>query len=532
MAYLLLCIAAEVCPMSFPYWDISGVMPRFPRLYRDTEADVVVIGGGITGLTAAYLIKQTGRRVALVERHRLASIDTGSTTAHLTSVTDLPMTSLIKSFGDDHARAVWDAGFAAISQIADIVDAESIETHFARVNGYLHAPLAAPQYDDWSRTLEQEADAITRLGFDARFIDKAPMIDRPAVEIDHQARFHPTPYLRCLAAVIDSDGSAIYEETPVDEIESDPLVVIAGGHRIKTDYVIVATHNPIVGKSTFLGATLLQTKLALYTSYVVSGRVSRGLVPDGLFWDTGDPYRYLRIDRGEEYDEVIYGGEDHKTGQATDGASRFAALESALVRLVPNIALTHRWAGQVIETNDGLPFIGETSPRQFVATGYGGNGMTFGTLAAMMARDRLEGIANPWSELFDTGRTKVVGGLWDYLKENADYPYYLVRDRFAGPRGRSLRAVPQGTGRIIDVDGKRVAAYRHADGELTLLSPICTHLGCQVGWNDTDHTWDCPCHGSRFSPTGDVLAGPAEKRLEESAVDEGAINESADANLR
>src|SRR4030095_5696882 len=165
-----------------------------------------------------------------------------------------------------------------------------------------------------------------------------------------------------------------------------------------------------------------------------------------------------------------------------------------------------------------------TSPRQFVATGFGGNGMTFGTLAAMMARDRIEGVANPWAELFNTGRTKVTEGLWDYLKENKDYPYYLIRDKFAGLKDRSLRGVPRGTGRIIELDGQPTAAYRHSDGELTLLSPTCTHLGCQVQWNATDHTWDCPCHGSRFSPIGEVLSGPAENPLEERTISERALN--------
>jgi glycine/D-amino acid oxidase-like deaminating enzyme/nitrite reductase/ring-hydroxylating ferredoxin subunit len=499
--------------MSVSYWNTNAHLPHYPKLDRDLDADVVVIGGGLTGLTTAYLLKRAGRRVVLLERGRLAGVDTNSTTAHLTCVVDLPPSSLIKTFGEDHARAVWDAGMAAISQIADTLDDEGVDANFKWVRGYLHAPVAAMEREDSQHMLQQEAEAAAKLGFDARFVERAPFVDRPALEIDHQARFDPVPYLKRMASVVDADGSAIYEGTTVEEVESDPIVVKAGGHRINTGYVVIATHNPIVGKSTFLGATLLQTKLALYTSYVVSGKVAPGRVPDALFWDTSDPYRYLRVDRCDGFDQVLYGGEDHKTGQAVDGASRFAALESTLIRMVPDITLTHRWAGQVIETNDGLPFIGETSPKQFVATGFSGNGTTFGTLAAMMARDRVTGSANPWAELFDTGRTKIVGGLWDYLKENKDYPYYLIRDRFAGPRDRSLRAVPRGTGKILELDGHRVAAYRHDDGEVTLLSPTCTHLGCQVEWNNTEHTWDCPCHGSRFLPTGEVLSGPAEKPM-------------------
>ena len=160
-----------------------------------------------------------------------------------------------------------------------------------------------------------------------------------------------------------------------------------------------------------------------------------------------------------------------------------------------------------------LPLIGETASRQFAATGYAGNGMTFGTLAGLMARDAALGRPNPWAELFDTGRTKVTAGAWDYLKENKDYPYYLIRDRFAGADGRSLRELGRGKGQILELKGKRVAAWRSDAGTVTLLSPICTHMGCVVDWNDAESTWDCPCHGSRFKPNGDVLAGPAESPL-------------------
>ena len=223
----------------------------------------------------------------------------------------------------------------------------------------------------------------------------------------------------------------------------------------------------------------------------------------------------MRIEPEEGHDLVILGGEDHKTGQKTDAHDRYHTLESALERLVPGISITDRWSGQVIETNDGLPFIGEMAPHQFAMTGFGGNGMTFGTVGAMMARDKIVGDRNPWAELFDIHRTKILGGMWDYLKENKDYPYYLVRDRFAGAEGKSTRSLARNSGAILEIDGKHVAAYRHDDGEVTLRSATCTHMGCRVVWNGAERTWDCPCHGSRFSAMGEVLGGPAEKPLEE-----------------
>jgi Rieske Fe-S protein len=214
---------------------------------------------------------------------------------------------------------------------------------------------------------------------------------------------------------------------------------------------------------------------------------------------------------------VIFGGEDHKTGQATDTPACYAALEASLTRLVPDIEVTHRWSGQVIETNDGLPYIGETSAHQFAATGFSGNGMTFGTLAGMMARDAALGRSNPWRDLFDIDRKTLRGGTWDYLKENKDYLYYLVRDRFAASE-KSLRAVPRGEGRLVELNGEQVAAYRDPKGVVTLRSAVCTHMGCHVAWNGAERTWDCPCHGSRFKPDGDVLAGPAESPLAEVEV--------------
>ena len=241
--------------------------------------------------------------------------------------------------------------------------------------------------------------------------------------------------------------------------------------------------------------------------------MKKGLVPDALFSDTGDPYDYLRIEPYRDHDLVIFGGEDHKTGQADDTNRCFDALQRRLESLLPGIEVTHHWSGQVIETPDGLPYLGRNTAHQYIATGFSGNGMTFGTLGAMIAVDGILGRENPWTELFNTGRKKIRGGAWDYITENKDYPYYLIRDRFAGPDGRSLRQVRRGEGKVLDLKGQRVAAYRDSDGTTSLRSAVCTHMGCEVRWNTAERTWDCPCHGSRFKPTGDVLAGPAESPL-------------------
>ena len=494
------------------YWIDSARLPKYPKLDRDLDVDVLVIGGGITGLTAAYLLSEAGRSVAVIERSRCAQIDTGHTTAHLTMVTDRRLSELVNAFGRDHAQAVWDAGLAAMAQIQAIARDERIDCDFARIPGFLHAPIGAASPD--GKEFEDEASLATSLGFDAVFVGDVPFVGGPGVMFPDQARFHPLKYLAGIARTITDRGGMIFEETAADEFSDKPRSVTANGHTIGCDYIVVATHTPLVGNTGTVSAMFFQTKLALYTSYVVGGRVPKGRVPDASFWDTADPYHYVRLEPHDDHDFIIFGGEDHKTGQADDTTECFARLERTLKSLPPEIEVTHRWSGQVIETPDGLPYIGETAEHQFAGTGFAGNGMTFGTLAGMMAADYVTGRANPWSDLFDPSRKKIRGGAWDYIKENKDYLYYLIRDRFAGTEGRSLRSVPRGSGKVLGLDGRQVAVYRDESGEVTKRSAICTHMACTVDWNEAEHTWDCPCHGSRFKPDGSVVAGPAESPLE------------------
>ena len=496
-----------------PYWSESITLPQFAPLSNDLTVDVVVVGAGLTGITTAYLMKEAGAKVALLDRQRCASADTAHTTAHLTYVTDYRLHELVKHFGKDAAKAFWEAGAAAIDHMDEIVRSRKIDCEFRWVPGFLHGSLAKKRTQKERTLLEEDANLATELGFDIEFIDQVPYANRPGVKFLHQAKFHPLKYLRSLLEAIPGDGSYVFENTEMSEVEAEPLAVKANGFKIQCQYLVIATHTPLMGKTSMAKATLLQSKLSLYTSYVLGATLPRGTVPEALYWDTTDPYYYLRIDAHEDHDYAIFGGEDVKTGQEKNPIELFGRLEQKLKTMLPQAAVQHRWLGQVVETNDGLPFIGENEGQQFIATGFCGNGFTLGTLSAVMARDRYLGKKNPWFDLFRVDRRKFHGGAWRYIKENLDYPYYLVRDRMAGAEGDSVDDLKIGEGKILKLNGQKVAAYRDETGKITLRSPVCTHLGCIVHWNPADKTWDCPCHGSRFKPTGEVFSGPAETPL-------------------
>ena len=449
--------------------------------------------------------------MALIERARTGEADTAHTTAHLTAVTDMRLSDLVDRFGRNHACAAWDAGAAAIDQIEANVRRESILCDFSRVPGYLHAPVTGKDEVD-TKKFRDDVRYANEFGFDAAFIDRVPYMERPGIRFSDQAKFHPIKYLDALTRLIPSDKSYVLEESNAQEFDADKKRARINGHWIKYGLVVLATHNPLVGESGLIGGMMFQTKLALYTSYVVRARIPRDSIPAASFWDTNDPYLYLRIDRGERFDYAILGGEDHKTGQTSDTKSRYANLEAALRKIAPDAEFDHHWSGQVIETNDGLPFIGENDPGQFIATGFSGNGMTFGTLAAMMASDWASQKKNPWTDLLAPSR-KTLRGVWDYLKENADYPYYLTKTRLTASEGGSLNEVQPGQGKVLRLNGRKMAVYRDKSGKVTKRSAICTHMGCIVRWNPAESTWDCPCHGSRFRPEGSIISGPAETPL-------------------
>jgi glycine/D-amino acid oxidase-like deaminating enzyme/nitrite reductase/ring-hydroxylating ferredoxin subunit len=407
---------------------------------------------------------------------------------------------------------VWQGGAAAIDLIETHVEEFAISCGFQRVPGFLFASLHGS--NDELEELHTEAELARELGFSTRFVANGPVLGKPAVSYADQALFHPLQYLAAIARAVDGDGSFVCDSCEVGEVLKDPTAVIVNGETVACDYVVIATHVPLTGTTGIVSSTLFQTKLYPYSSYVIGARLPKNTIAPGLYSDTSDPYYYLRIHAEGDHLYAIFGGEDHKTGQVEDTNTCFARLEGTLYKILPEAVIERRWSGQVIETNDGLPFVGETAENQFVGTGYSGNGLTFGTLAGLMAHDAVVNNKNPWQKLFDPNRKTLRDGLTTVIAENIDYPWYLILDRLRQHRGDGADNIAHGDGKVLTINGQRVARHRTDTGELITVSAVCTHMGCLVRWNAAERTWDCPCHGSRFTPAGLVLGGPAENPLE------------------
>jgi len=497
-----------------PFWldTPGGGFEAFPPPGDDLSVDVLVIGGGITGVTAAWLLAREGRSVALVERETLGARDTGHTTAHLTYMTDTRLSDLVATFSRQEAQLAWQAGAAAMELIRENVESLAIGCALKRVPGFLVAAESADRGEERA-VLQVESEMAHQFGFDVRFEESGPVTGRPCIRFAGQMEFHPLKYLRALAAAAVKAGARIFENCEVTAFEEDPLLVHAGGHVIRYKKVVIATHVPLQGMAGTLGAAAFQTKLAPYSTYAVAARIPADLPLQDMIWsDTADPFLYLRLGGTGDQRMAILGGEDHKTGVVVETEDIYRRLERQMARMIPLAEITHRWSGQVIETVDGLPFIGPTHEAQFIATGFSGNGMTFGSAAAMMARDWVLGRKNPWEDLFDPGR-RSLSSFKEYVKENSGYPLRMIRDRLQ-VRAGDPEDLARGEARVMEYGCHRIAAFRDDEGELHVCSAVCPHLGCIVAWNQAESTWDCPCHGSRFTAGGAVIAGPAETDLE------------------
>jgi len=482
-------------------WSSTAVLPRAGQVMEDgLHADVAIIGGGITGVTAAKLLSEAGRNVALLEARELGGVVTRNTSAHLTQALDLRYSAIERDFGAESAALVASAGADAIAQIARLIAELRVDCQFERLPGYLFT-----QRQDDVPELEAEYEAARKAGLEVSLTDDVPLPLRTlkALRFDAQAQFHPLTYVATLANSLSKARCRIFENSRVLTLdEGEPCRLhLEDGRTLTANRVIIATHAPIHN-------ALLGTKVAQYRSYVISGPVQHA--GRGMFWDTLDPYHYIRYYQRDGHNSLILGGEDHKTGQSLDEAEAFERLQAYGLDLGLH-SISHSWSAQVVETVDGLPFIGKNAQSEYVyvATGFSGNGLTLGTLAAMMLSDACRDIPNPYAALFTPSRVKPLTQLRSFLGENIDFPLYLLSDNLKPPEAKFLSEIKRGEGKTIRIHGERLAVYRDDSGALHGVSPVCTHLGCHVHFNSAEKTWDCPCHGSRFTPDGAVLDGPA-----------------------
>ncbi|WP_354687679.1 FAD-dependent oxidoreductase [Cupriavidus necator] len=477
-----------------------------------------MIGAGIAGLSVAYELAAEGKTVIVIDADTPGGGETGRTTAHLMTAFDDRYAEVERHLGAEAARMAAMSHAAAVDRIEAICRDEAIDCGFERVDGYLFAPT--PRDAD---LLAKELEAAHRAGLrDVDRVDSVPtgkMDLGPALRFRRQGQLHPLRYLGGLIDAILRRGGQVYGHTRALEVEDGTPVSVrtAGGHRIQAGTAIVATNTP------FNDRFAIHTKQAAYRTFVVGMRVPRGSVPNYQFWDTPDPYHYVRIagdvDAGHQL--LISGGEDHKVGQADDASQRFERLVAWTRERFPTIdEPLFAWSGQVMEPVDGVAFIGRNpgETNVYVVTGDSGNGMTHGAIAGMLIRDLVTERSNAWADIYDPSR-KSLSAFLEYARENANVALQYA-DWLGGGAGMALDAIPIGTGAVVKAGGRHIAAFHDAAGTLNTFDATCPHLKCLVQWNSLEKSFDCPCHGSRFGCDGKVLHGPANVDLPVVAVAE------------
>jgi glycine/D-amino acid oxidase-like deaminating enzyme/nitrite reductase/ring-hydroxylating ferredoxin subunit len=491
-----------------PVWQ--GILddPAFQEV-PPASADVCVIGAGIAGLSVAYSLARAGKRVVVLEARGIGSGMTSVTTAHLSCVLDDRFSAVIRVRGEEAARLGVQAHAAAIDFIEETAAREGIDCAFHRRDGYL---VAASEKDH--DLLDREADAAGRLGVAVEPRAVAPAFGGGrCLRFPRQARFEPMAYLGGLARAVVRLGGTICTDARAESVEDgSPCKVRVRGKDLTAQAVVVATNSP------FNDRFAIHTKQYPYMTYVVGLRARPADVPDALIWDTADPYHYVRQagkPGADGFDTLIVGGEDHKTGHAHAHDVRFRRLEAwareHFTKLGP---VTHRWAGQVMETVDGFGFIGRNpgDANVYVATGDSGMGMTHGTIAGILIPALIIQGTHPWEPVFAPGRKPAFAAA-DFVQENADVALQYA-SWLTGGDVSSADEIKRGCGAIVRSGLSKLAVYRDDAGKLHACSAKCPHLGAVVQWNDTEKTWDCPAHGSRFDPRGKVVQGPANTPLE------------------
>jgi glycine/D-amino acid oxidase-like deaminating enzyme/nitrite reductase/ring-hydroxylating ferredoxin subunit len=491
-------------------WMQTDVASDAPTLTMNITAEIVVVGSGMAGLSAAYELVMAGRQVVVVDRGAIGGGMTARTTAHLAPICDDWIHELIDLRGEQNARGFQQSQHEAVDRIEEIARQQAIECDFRRVDAFLF-PADDMDRDEALKQTDKEYEAARKVGAEVAKVTGVPLRgfeDAPCLRYGRQATFHPTRYLKGLAQAIRAKGGRLFANSAivtVDEEKDHVRLVSDTDVEIIAQQAIFATNVPINNRLE------IHSKMAPYRTYAMAFALPRGSLPDALYWDMADPYHYVRLSPGADGNDIlIVGGADHKSGEADDQAARFEALAAWTRKLVPALGgETHRWSGQVMETLDYCGYIGRNpgNHRIFVATGDSGQGMTHGAVAGLLLRDLIVNGSSPWAEVYDPAR-KTLKAAGTYIRENLTAAKSFA-EYLAPGDVRNVDELQPGQGGILRDGARKLAACRDLDGTLHLHSAACTHLGCLVHWNETEQCWDCPCHGSHFAPDGAVLNGPA-----------------------
>lgn len=486
----------------------------FPELNSNKETDVVIVGGGLAGLTTAYCLSQTGKKVIVIEDGFIGSGETGRTTAQIVTALDDRYFHLGEIFGDENTAIIAESHRTAIDFIESVVQKEKIDCDFKRVNGYLFL-----HESDHQENLQKELEALKRYGFKPDLLDKTPGIpeEGKCILYPDQAQFHPLKYILGLCRAIEKNGGEIYINTHASEIDHTGIVSNKG-FTIKASSIVVATNAPVNDKYAMM------LKQWAYRSYVISALVKKDLLPQALWWDTGDqnktgstPYHYVRLHSyNDEYDLLISGGEDHIVGEQSKikEEDRYVLLEKWTRERFPIDQVVSKWSGEVLVPIDALAYMGRNRfdrDNVFIITGDSGIGMTCCTIGGILITDLINGIKNKWEDIYNPARFSLSESK-PFFKMLKDDMVAILRKWFYNDCVE-LSSIKEDEAQIVKLDGKKCGAYRDPSGKLFLVSAECTHLKCMVVWNNNEKSWDCPCHGSRFTFSGKVINGPANKDL-------------------
>jgi glycine/D-amino acid oxidase-like deaminating enzyme/nitrite reductase/ring-hydroxylating ferredoxin subunit len=494
-----------------PLWKESASENARPELEGSKEAEIVVIGGGITGLTTAMILAEAGKKVIVLEAFKIGAGTTGFSSCHLTTDIDEEYRSINSDFNEEITHIVAESRKAGIAFIERTALEKKIACDFKRVPGYWYTEIA----EDISKLIE-EFEVTSKTGLDVCLEDHVPLPFpvRKGLMFKNQAQFHSQKYLQGLAAYLERIGCELYENSQVNHVEEkdDYYLVKTSSGTVKTKQIVLATHLPIF-------FNVLQMVAAPYRSYMIAVRLNNENYPEGLFWDTAEPYHYIRSYRDEKGPLLLVGGADHKTGNEEESNQSFHDLEKYTRERFDVKEIVYEWSAQFYEPADGLPYIGRTlfSKNAYVATGFSGDGLVYGTIAGVLISDIILGKENNWIKAYDSRRFTPAASAYEFIKENANVFKHFISDRSADTL--QLSDVKPGEGKIVKINGEKLAVARDEHNELHALSPVCTHMKCFVQWNYAEKSWDCPCHGSRFNIHGEVLYGPAVKELEKKNLD-------------